>query len=146
MRYLLVSQPTVDKSLLPLCLSNPQNEIQSGGYRQVKIDDVTDDSFKYEAVPAYSAIDLLVAGLEASRLGIKVLSLDSFFYTHRNALSEHDVILSYIKIDDSTEGHVSGILTESISKIKSRILIERDTNLLNTMRCNAPFTFRYIMI
>ena len=137
MKYRLVSFPIIDISLLPLNLDPPMTEFQTGGYRSIDAK-YHQGAFSYRAIPSYSPIDLLVAGLEAERQGIKVPCLLSFFSPKRIILSENDVYLVYTK-----EGK---LLNESIAKIKDRILAENDSNLLVVMRANAPFTFKHIRI
>ena len=144
MKYRLVSFPVIDINLLPLNLDPPMTEFQTGGYRSIDAK-YHQGAFSYRANPSYSPIDLLVAGLEAERQGIKVPCLLSFFSPKRIILSENDVYIVYTKVTEENlpEGK---LLNESIAKIKDKILAENDSNLLIAMRANAPFTFKHVRI
>lgn len=142
--YKLVSYPFVDMGLLPLYLEAP-DDLRTGGYR---IPLATPSGYK--STPQYSPVDLLVAGIEAFDYDFKVTNLDKFFSSRQRPMSEYKVFVTYLQVDpEDINSNSNGneiLRTESIAQIKSRIYSENNYNLLNTMRQNAPFTFKYINI
>lgn len=148
-RYSLVSYPDVDRYLLPLALPEPDLN-KSGGYQRVVISgNLHDGSINYRQTPAYSPLDLLVAGLESKRLDIIVSNLSAFFSDRRHIQSlpsEHNIYLVYTQYLENENPAKGQFFNESLSQIKTRILDEKNTWLLKVMRANAPFTFRYIII
>lgn len=141
-KYKLVSCPLVDIGLFPLYLK-PPDSISSGGFR-LPILSATPSGTRYIFEYQYSPIDLFVAGLEAHNNNIEVHDLSKFFSEYRDKpngmLSEYDTYVTYLRVDSET------IKTESVSKIKTRIQSEKNFSLLNTMRQNAPFTFKYMNV
>lgn len=119
--YQMVSMPVVDISLLPLSLPVPDG-INNGGYKLPNGNE-------------YSPIDLLVAGIEASRRNIIVTSLSSFFDKNRDGCSSESFVFVTLLGDDGNIG------TYPISWIKHESKLDRD--LYKLMARNAPLTFKW---
>lgn len=112
----LLSIPLLDMAAFPFYLPAP-DPVNTGGYLP--------PGCKYE----YSPIDLLVAGLEALRLDLKITSLVNFFDKHKNPISEHEIYLIYRAY--------GSVYSNSIALIKST----HNTDVLRVMHKNAPLTF-----
>ena len=130
----LVATVNIDVEEFPLHLP-PPDEISSGGFVVPYVDPVTG---KVRTLPAYSNIDLLIAGLEAVRKGVIVYSLTNFFDVNRVMMSDHDVVITI-----SSDAVIN---TWSIAQIKSHILINKDGEMLRIMMKNAPLTFKWVRI
>lgn len=124
----LVSSVLLDMGAFPLSLPVPDG-INNGGFLLPTING---------SGPAYSPIDLLVAGLEASRLGIEISDLPAFFCLDRIILSEHKVHLA-IEVHDK-------IHYESIAYWKDYIRANDHKNMLTIFNCNAPLTFKWVKL
>ena len=116
----LISSVTPDVGALPLHLESPDG-INNGGYMGPE---------------GYSSIDLLVAGLEAYRLGTRVLNLTQFFDNHRLMLSDHWVTLSVSRYEV--------IISQSILEWKNYIKINKEIDLKAMLIKNAPLTFKWV--
>lgn len=112
----LLSIPLLDMAAFPFYLPAP-DPVNTGGYLP--------PGCKYE----YSPIDLLVAGLEALRLDLKITSLVNFFDKHKNPCSEHLIYLIYL-VDNTA-------CSDNIAYIKSA----HNKDVLRVMHRNAPLTF-----
>lgn len=88
--------------------------------------------------PAYSPIDILIAGLEAQRLSLLVTNLLSFFDTHKLMYSDNLVTITL-----ENNGYLQCL---PIAAIKSLIVSDKDHGLLKLMRRNAPLTFKWMDI
>ena len=86
----------------------------------------------------YSPIDLLVSGIEACRLGVKILNLPAFFYLYRNLFSELQVYLAILDNDN--------VEFKSIADWKLIIKSLKNAPLLTIMSKNAPLTFKWVQI
>ena len=114
--------PVVDISLLPLSLPVPDG-INNGGYKLPNGNE-------------YSPIDLLVAGIEASRRNIIVTSLSSFFDKNRDGCTAESMV--YVTLLDSNDN----VGTYPISWIKHESKLDND--LYKMMSRNAPLTFKWV--
>jgi hypothetical protein len=121
----LISSVTLDIEAFPLCLPSADN-LNSGGY------------LLPNSTYAYSPIDLLIAGLEADRLGLVVSNLANFYDKHRFILADTWV---YLTLEDKDV-----VKHLSICAIKTSILEEQNSTWLRVMQRNAPLSFKFIRL
>lgn len=112
----LLSIPLLDMAAFPFYLPMP-DPVNTGGY------------LPPGCLYQYSPIDLLVAGLEALRLDLKITSLVGFFNRYPNPRSEHLIYLIYLVNNTAC--------SDNIAYIKSM----KNTDVLRVMHKNAPLTF-----
>lgn len=118
----LVSSVMVSEGDFPLALPVPDG-LNNGGY------------YMPGDRQGYSPIDVLVAGLEAHRLGVYVTNLAKFFDTYRNLWSISQVTVA-VKLGEE-------IRIESIAIWKLVLLTQPDTELRRVLKRNAPLTFKW---
>jgi hypothetical protein len=128
--YRLVSSVQIDVGEFPLHLPVP-NSVNTGGY--------TIPSERGQSIYVYSQIDLLIAGLEADRMGYLVDNLGHFFDKFRFMMSDFDVFLAVKRDEDP-------IVTKSVGLWKAQILSTNNEALLQVLRRNAPLTFKWVKI
>jgi hypothetical protein len=130
----VVSVPNVDVGALPLRLPVADG-INNGGFVL--------PGPRGQTAQAYSNIDLLVAGLEASLIRYEVRNLTKYFDLKRHGMFSENKVIIYYTVGDS------GIVeAKTVTEIKHDLRILRGTNdyeeLLRVLRRNAPLTFKWL--
>jgi hypothetical protein len=122
----LASSIQIDMSLYPLNLPLPDG-INNGGYML--------PGFGH----AYSQIDLLIAGLEASNNQITIVNLTQFFDKYRLMCSMSWVSLTIFNSEEDSGWQLQYL---TVSELKAQCT--KNNELLTVLRCNAPLTFKWI--
>jgi len=121
----LISTVLVSERDFPLALSEPDG-LNNGGYVL---------PFGLKTGQAYSPIDMLVAGLEAYRLGEIVTNLTQFFDKYRVMWAPSQVHL-VVKMGEE-------IRNETLASWKLVLLTQPNRELERVMKRNAPLTFKW---
>lgn len=121
----LVSTVLVSEGDFPLALPEP-NGLNNGGYVL---------PFGKATGQAYSPIDVLVAGLEATRLDIIITNLAQFFDTHRLLWSTSQVSVA-LKINDT-------VRMETLASWRLVQLTQHSKRIKEVLKRNAPLTFKW---
>lgn len=125
----LVSSVQADIEAFPLCLPPPDG-INNGGYCIP-----TPEGSMY----AYSPIDILIAGLEASRLDITISDLPAFFCKKRVCFSAN---LVYVAI----QGDDGFITSNSMQWWLLLAESQKSKDLVRIFNKNAPLFFRWVQV
>jgi len=125
--YRLVSAVQVDAEGFPLRLPIPSME-NTGGFLVP-----TPNGTTYN----YSPIDILVAGLEAYKLGEEITNLPQFFDKHRRM---YTMLLVHLTVLNTQTGQ---LLYRSVADYKYYIKLDNKEDLLKALRRNAPLTFKW---
>jgi len=130
-RYKLITLPQVDVGEFNSLRLPTPDSVNSGGYL------VPDLRNPINTIYIYSPIDLLIAGLESSYRGQIVDHLAKYFDSTRVMFAE-DWVYLHIK-----NMHTGQIFVHSVASAKRYIILTKDTDMVYSLKRNAPLTFKW---